>query len=286
MSLLKKLQELNNPKTLKDLFLRNDEDFILKRYDAPLKEIARKIKEGIIQDFPIMLSQIVQKKLNKAILDLENRLVKKILREVGIGIQKLAQKLSLKLETDLKKTANEIAGEVEKRMAGKIQSEMELGIKKSSSEIETGITKTHFQMFSEKISKIKDELKREIKETIDLIPKEKEKEKENWKSELEALKLSLPLLIQKFAPRSVKSGGGGGSTMRVDNLSSQANGSTRTFTTTYRIGTAHALFYSSFPSVFVPTTDYTANNMLITLNSAINPPVAGQSLIFFYEDAS
>ncbi len=79
--------------------------------------------------------------------------------------------------------------------------------------------------------------------------------------------------------------GGGGSTMRCDNLSSQANGATRTFTTTHNIGSAHLLFYSSFPTFFLPTTDYTVSGTTVTLSSSIDPPVAGQSLAFFYESA-
>ena len=79
--------------------------------------------------------------------------------------------------------------------------------------------------------------------------------------------------------------GGGGSTMRVDNLSSQANGSSKTFTTTYRIGSSHLLFYSSFPTLFLPTTDYTVSGTTITLGSEVNAPVAGQSLAIIYESA-
>ncbi len=81
-------------------------------------------------------------------------------------------------------------------------------------------------------------------------------------------------------------GGGGGSTMRIDDLSSQADGSTTTFTTSFRIGTVHALFYSSFPSVLLPTTDYSVAGTLITLASGVPTPQSGQSLLFIYEDAS
>ena len=87
--------------------------------------------------------------------------------------------------------------------------------------------------------------------------------------------------VLKQIPRGKK--GGGGSTMRVDNLSSQANGSTRSFTTTYKIGSAHLLFYSSFPTFFLPTTDYSVSGTTITLGSSIDPPVAGQSLAIIYE---
>ena len=93
-------------------------------------------------------------------------------------------------------------------------------------------------------------------------------------------------IIKKIPPVSVGSKrGGGGSTMRVDNLSSQANGSSKTFTTTFRIGSSHLLFYSSFPTLFLPTTDYTVSGTTITLGSEVNAPVAGQSLAIIYESA-
>ena len=77
--------------------------------------------------------------------------------------------------------------------------------------------------------------------------------------------------------------GGGGSTMRVDNLSSQITGSTRNFTTTHKIGSAHLLFYSSAPTLFLPTTDYSVSGNVITLDSSIDFPVVGQSLAIIFE---
>lgn len=92
----------------------------------------------------------------------------------------------------------------------------------------------------------------------------------------------LPELIRKF---SLKGGrGGGGSTLRVDNFSASANGSTTAFTATYRIGAAHALFYSGFPSVILPTTDYTVANRTVTLVAGVPIPQTGQSLLFIYEE--
>ena len=94
-------------------------------------------------------------------------------------------------------------------------------------------------------------------------------------------------VLKKIPPLSISRGkmGGGGSTMRVDNLSSQANGSTKTFTTTYRIGSAHLLFYSSFPTLFLPTTDYSVSGNTITLGASVNAPVSGQSLAAIYESS-
>ncbi len=93
-------------------------------------------------------------------------------------------------------------------------------------------------------------------------------------------------LIKGLSNRITSKGGasGGGSTMRVENLSSQADGSTKAFTTTYRIGSSHLLFYSSFPSLFLPTTDYSVLGMTVTLGSSVNAPVAGQSLAIIYEE--
>ncbi len=92
-------------------------------------------------------------------------------------------------------------------------------------------------------------------------------------------------IMAKMPPVSVGRKGGGGSTLRVDNLSSQANGSTKTFTTTYKIGVAHLLFYSSFPTLFLPTTDYSVSGNIITLGSGVSAPVAGQSLAIIYESS-
>lgn len=94
---------------------------------------------------------------------------------------------------------------------------------------------------------------------------------------------NLPRLVETI---SKGKGGGGGSTLRVDNFSASANGSTRAFTATYRIGAAHALFYSGFPSVILPTTDYTVANRTVTLVTGVPTPQSGQSLLFIYEDGS
>ncbi len=93
---------------------------------------------------------------------------------------------------------------------------------------------------------------------------------------------NLPEVVKSY---SVGKSGGGGSTMRVNDLSSQANGSTRTFTTLNRIGAAHIVLYSAFPTLFLPTTDYTVSGNTITILSSIPAPVAGQSLAIVYESS-
>ncbi len=114
-----------------------------------------------------------------------------------------------------------------------------------------------------------------VKMVLEIIPKPKNGE--------DGISQSIDEIISKI-PRPV-SRSGGGSTMRVDNLSSQANGSTKTFTTTYKIGVAHLLFYSSFPTLFLPTTDYSVSGNIITLGSGVSAPVAGQSLAIIYESS-
>lgn len=114
-----------------------------------------------------------------------------------------------------------------------------------------------------------------IKIVLDKIPKPKDGE--------DGISPSIDEIISKI-PRPV-SRGGGGSTMRVDNLSSQANGSTKTFTTTYKIGVSHLLFYSSFPTLFLPITDYSVSGNTITLGTNVSAPVSGQSLAIIYESA-
>src|SRR3990167_6558085 len=93
----------------------------------------------------------------------------------------------------------------------------------------------------------------------------------------------LTALITPLIPRGKR--GGGGSTMRVNDLSSHADGTTKVFTTLNRIGAAHLLHYSSFPSIFIPTTDYVVSGTTITLGAAISAPVAGQSLVIIYESS-
>lgn len=91
---------------------------------------------------------------------------------------------------------------------------------------------------------------------------------------------NLPEAVNRFITKR----GGGGSTLKVNNLSSQITGATRTFTTTNRIGAAHLVFYSSFPFLILPTTDYIASGTTVTLSSSLAFPEAGQSLAIIYEE--
>lgn len=112
------------------------------------------------------------------------------------------------------------------------------------------------------------------------------------KSKLETLKdeerldasaiKNLPRVLGQY---SKGKSGGGGSTMRVNDLSSQCDGTTKAFTTTNRIGEAHLVIYSSFPTLFLPTTDYTVSGNVVTLGAGVSAPAAGQSLAIIYESS-
>jgi hypothetical protein len=78
------------------------------------------------------------------------------------------------------------------------------------------------------------------------------------------------------------SGGGGGSTVITDDLSSQANGSTYSFSTTKTIGTALIVASTQFPTILRPTVDYTTSGTTLTLNSSLEPIQTGQTLIVVF----
>ena len=82
-------------------------------------------------------------------------------------------------------------------------------------------------------------------------------------------------------PRPVQRGGGG-STMVLDDLSSQANGVLKTFTTTRKIGTAMLVASTQFPQVFRPVIDFTGSGTTLTLTAEVGAPQSGQTLIFLY----
>jgi len=86
--------------------------------------------------------------------------------------------------------------------------------------------------------------------------------------------------IIKRIPR--RGGGGGGSTVVTDDLSSQVNGTLKTFTTTKKIGTPLLLISTQFPTALRPTVDYTNTLTSITLASGVDAPASGQTLIFIY----
>ena len=78
--------------------------------------------------------------------------------------------------------------------------------------------------------------------------------------------------------------GGGGDTIIADDLSSQADGITQTFTTTKKIGKPILVVSSQFPQVLRLTTDFTASGLTLTIDSAISPIQSGQTLYFVYAE--
>lgn len=154
-----------------------------------------------------------------------------------------------------------------------MKAEMNVGIKNVMSKMEEKMMNNHSKMMLDMQRNLKDFITASIPAPA--------------KPDIDQVK-GLRELLDNLSNRikNIKGGrGGGGSTLRVDNLSSQADGSTKTFTTTYRIGSAHLLFYSSFPSLFLPTTDYTVSGNTVTLGSSVTAPASGQSLAIFYESA-
>ncbi len=112
-----------------------------------------------------------------------------------------------------------------------------------------------------------------------LVPKEKKDET----GELKKMIAELGQRLTSIASRR-GGGGGGGDTMIADDLSSQADGSTRTFTTTKRIGKPILVVSSQFPTVLRLTTDFTASNTTLTLSSSLDPIQTGQTLYFLYAE--
>lgn len=75
--------------------------------------------------------------------------------------------------------------------------------------------------------------------------------------------------------------GGSGLTVNYSDLSSQCNGSNKTFTVPYH-SRAIALLGTQFPIVYRPTTDYTISGTILTLTSEVGGPESGQTLVFLY----
>lgn len=92
----------------------------------------------------------------------------------------------------------------------------------------------------------------------------------------------------KNLPSTLVIGGGGkkikGRQVR-DDLSSQCDGSNKTFTLTkaFVSGTVQ-LFSTQFPIIYRPITDFTENtNGTITLTTEVGAPASGQTLVALYE---
>lgn len=86
-------------------------------------------------------------------------------------------------------------------------------------------------------------------------------------------------MVQRTAVRR-----GGGSTLIVANLTSQINGSTKTFNLTRKVGANHILIGTQFPVVYDPASDYSVSGFTLTLGSGVGAPAVGQTLVFIYEE--
>src|SRR3990167_620348 len=75
--------------------------------------------------------------------------------------------------------------------------------------------------------------------------------------------------------------GGSGLTVNYSDLSSQCDGSNKTFTVPYH-SRSIALLGTQFPIVYRPTTDYTISGTNLTLTAEVNGPENGQTLVFLF----
>lgn len=88
--------------------------------------------------------------------------------------------------------------------------------------------------------------------------------------------------IADFKSRKMQiGGGGGGDIMHAEDLTSQCDGSTKTFTVPAH-RKAIAVLGTQFPIIYRPTTDWTASGITLTLTSEVGAPKTGQTLIFIY----
>ena len=91
--------------------------------------------------------------------------------------------------------------------------------------------------------------------------------------------LSFPLLLASSGGKRIK-----GRQVR-DDLSSQCDGSNKTFTLTKKfISNTVQLFSTQFPIVYRPVVDFTENSDgTLTLTSEVGAPASGQTLVALYE---
>ena len=227
-----------------------------------MEELFRTSKEGMMSDNVVaQINALLPQMRERMFDDLKTTLTSEIDRQVG------AKRVSeIDMDTLLPKVKDRILDELREDAQTEIDKQVGAIRVRDGRDGEDGKTPT------------KQEIKGIIKE---VVPKPKKEEFDVDK--VKGLRPLLDNLSDRLSSiRTQRGASGGGSTMRVDDLSSQADGSTQSFTTTYKIGLAHALFYSAFPSVILPTTDYVASGNIVTISTLT--PVSGQSLLFIYEE--
>lgn len=86
--------------------------------------------------------------------------------------------------------------------------------------------------------------------------------------------------------RGGSSRGGGGDTMVFDDLTSQCDGSNKTFTLTRKARDVNKFIVqgTDFPIILRPTTDFTVTGTTLTLTAAVPAPQSGATLIAFYAE--
>lgn len=89
---------------------------------------------------------------------------------------------------------------------------------------------------------------------------------------------NLPRMVNKQVKSSMR---GGGDSVQVSDLTTQTDGTTKTFTIPVH-SKAIALLGTQFPVIYRPTTDWSSSGTTLTLTSEVGAPQAGQTLLFLY----
>lgn len=107
---------------------------------------------------------------------------------------------------------------------------------------------------------------------LDIIPKPKDGRDGKDAPNINEIIAKIPRPVSK----------GGGSTVIMEDLSSQCNGVLKTFSTTKKIGTPLLVASTQFPQILRPTIDYSASGTTLTLSSEVGAPETNQTLIIIY----
>ena len=240
---LKQLRTRNQPQTMDELF--------------------RTSKEGMMSDNVVaQINALLPQMRERMFDDLKTTLTSEIDRQVG------AKRVSeIDMDTLLPKVKDRILDELREDAQTEIDKQVGAIRVRDGRDGEDGKTPT------------KQEIKGIIKE---VVPKPKKEELDIDK--VKGLRPLIDNLSNRISSiKTRKGGGGGGSTVRIQDLSSQVDGATTEFTTTYKIGSDHAIWYSSFPSIVIPTTDYIVSGNTITLSTFT--PANGQALLIMYVES-
>jgi len=265
---LEKLKTGGQPQTLDELFQSSKENILFERINKSLKEVVFNFREQVKKELKDMISQITKEELSG--ISAEN--LKKGANEIVEATKTRLSDMSLRLIEEIESSTYQSKNLKEIAFLTK---------DKALKSLEKDVS----NLIEEAISKVKSETKVEVKTPID-IKKNLESLEGDKRLDVSAIK-GIQEMVYLLTPRKSSGGkGGGGSTLRVDNLSNQCDGATRDFTTNYKIGSAHLVIYSSFPTLFLPITDYTVSGNVVSISASLSAPASGQSLAIIYEDAT